>query len=339
VNSAGGQGLLSDNGVINIDGDVAAPSGCGACAYNSSGSGTGNAQILIDGTIAADTYVRLGSTDKGITDTVPTTKLSYHTYNENGFTVWVKDAGGGISASPVSLPSSGGNSVITLTGAKLPGGVYIAVFDDEDDFVDIEGLTTGDAETQTLALAFPANPSTTKDMVYTVKAMTDRTNWDPMTATVTVAKADAEPEADPPTVVTNAVTGITDAGATLSGNVTSDGGASVSERGFVYGTGSNPQIGGAGVTKVAAGSGTGGFTATLSGLAADTTYHVRAYAINSEGTSYGTDISFRTADDDLDEIPKTGDSSSPWVWWLLGGVSAAGIAALLIFGRRKLCRR
>ena len=33
---------------------------------------------------------------------------------------------------------------------------------------------------------------------------------------------------------------------------------------------------------------------TIYGLAANTTYHVRAYAINSAGTSYGTDVSFST---------------------------------------------
>ena len=38
--------------------------------------------------------------------------------------------------------------------------------------------------------------------------------------------------------------------------------------------------------------------------------------------------------DDLDDIPKTGDDSSPWVWWLLCGISAAG-GALGIMGKRK----
>ena len=39
--------------------------------------------------------------------------------------------------------------------------------------------------------------------------------------------------------------------------------------------------------------------------------------------------------DDLDDIPKTGDDSSPWVWWLLCGVSAAGVALLVGLGKRK----
>ncbi len=102
------------------------------------------------------------------------------------------------------------------------------------------------------------------------------------------------PEDNPPAVVTNTVTDITASGATLNGNVTSDGGATVTARGFVYGATANPAIGGAGVTQAASGSGTGAFTANISGLTAGSTYHVRAYATNSEGTSYGTDVTFTT---------------------------------------------
>lgn len=39
--------------------------------------------------------------------------------------------------------------------------------------------------------------------------------------------------------------------------------------------------------------------------------------------------------DDMDDIPKTGDNSSNLVWWLLCGASAAGITALVVFGKLK----
>ena len=42
-----------------------------------------------------------------------------------------------------------------------------------------------------------------------------------------------------------------------------------------------------------------------------------------------------TLPDDLDDIPKTGDDSSPWIWWLLGGVSAAGIVVVTMLSKRK----
>ncbi len=40
-------------------------------------------------------------------------------------------------------------------------------------------------------------------------------------------------------------------------------------------------------------------------------------------------------EDGLDDIPKTGDDNSQWVWWLLGGVSAAGIGLLAVLNKRK----
>lgn len=331
----------NDGCLIEITGDVTATydAGIGAAAF---GVLDTSAQIIIGGIITAPIYVQVGGLDKNSGETVPTTKLGYNTYNKDGFTVWVKDAGGGISASPASLPSSGGDSVITLTGAHLPAGVHISVFDGSGNSVGIDGITTGDSLTQTVSLAFPANPSTTADAVYIVKALTDRINWDTMTATVTVAKAtpsDPEPdpsdEADKPTVMTNSVSGVTATGATLSGNVVSSGGATVTERGFVYGKAANPVIGGAGVTKVVAGFGKGSFTSAVSGLEPGTDYHVRAYAINSEGTAYGADVAFRTADIG---IPKTGDNSG-FILPLVFCLSAAGIIGLGLFCRKKLYSR
>lgn len=98
--------------------------------------------------------------------------------------------------------------------------------------------------------------------------------------------------AAPPSVTTSSVTGVTSNSATAGGNVIADGGASVTERGVVYATQPNPTMESG--TKVISGSGTGSFTASLSGLAASTTHYVRAYAINSAGTAYGTQVSFVT---------------------------------------------
>ncbi|WP_159434575.1 MBG domain-containing protein, partial [Flavobacterium flevense] len=99
-----------------------------------------------------------------------------------------------------------------------------------------------------------------------------------------------------PTVTTTTASGITATGATFSGEVTADGGASVTERGFVYGTAANPTTAN---TKVQDGTGTGTFTENITGLTAETTYYVRAYAINSAGTSYGSQVSFTTSTPDL----------------------------------------
>lgn len=94
-----------------------------------------------------------------------------------------------------------------------------------------------------------------------------------------------------PTVTTSSATNITYTSATISGNVTSDGGTAITERGVVYGTNQNPTTAN---TKVTSGSGTGSFSCSLSNLQDGTTYYVRAYAVNKKGTSYGEQKSFTT---------------------------------------------
>ncbi len=95
-----------------------------------------------------------------------------------------------------------------------------------------------------------------------------------------------------PTITTTSVTGITQTTASSGGNVTSDGGASVTARGVCWSTSSNPTTAN---SKTTDGSGTGSFTSAITGLSANTTYHVRAYATNSVGTGYGSDIQFTTS--------------------------------------------
>jgi hypothetical protein len=95
-----------------------------------------------------------------------------------------------------------------------------------------------------------------------------------------------------PTVSTDSTTNITTNSAKAWGNVSSDGGSTVTERGIVYSTTANPTIGTG--TKVNAGSAIGVFSSILTGLPENTLYHVRAYAINAKGTSYGDDKSFTT---------------------------------------------
>ena len=108
-----------------------------------------------------------------------------------------------------------------------------------------------------------------------------------------------------PTVSTTAEASVTSSAAELGGNVTSDGGVTVTERGVVYSSSdTDPNIGDAGVTKDTNGSGTGSFSETISGLSSKTTYYFKAYAINSEGTSYGSVDNFTT----LNNAPTTANN-------------------------------
>jgi gliding motility-associated-like protein len=94
-----------------------------------------------------------------------------------------------------------------------------------------------------------------------------------------------------PTLTTGNPAAIAAHSATLTGNVSSDGGASVTEKGIVYGLAANPTIAD---SKIANGAGTGAISVNAAGLAGSTTYHVRAYATNTIGTAYGTDQTFIT---------------------------------------------
>ncbi len=94
------------------------------------------------------------------------------------------------------------------------------------------------------------------------------------------------------TVTTASISALTASGAVAGGNVTADGGGAISARGVCYGTTANPDI----TTGLHTTNGTGAgiFSSTLSGLTDGTVYYIRAYATNSAGTAYGTQVQLLT---------------------------------------------
>jgi len=94
-----------------------------------------------------------------------------------------------------------------------------------------------------------------------------------------------------PTLTTSTPTNIDITSATLGGNITSDGNATVTERGICYSNSPSPNTTN---SKLAIGTGTGIYSNSINGLTANTTYYVRSYAINSQGTAYGNEVSFKT---------------------------------------------
>lgn len=95
----------------------------------------------------------------------------------------------------------------------------------------------------------------------------------------------------PPTVTTSTITNITASTAIGGGNVTSQGSSMVTTRGVCWNTTGNPTISD---SNTADGSGTGSFVSNMTGLICGTTYYARAYATNSAGTAYGSEVSFTT---------------------------------------------
>ncbi len=98
---------------------------------------------------------------------------------------------------------------------------------------------------------------------------------------------------DKPTVETIAASNITMNSASVECNVTTDGGSFVSERGICYSRFENPSLSD---SVRYAGTGIGRYTCEMTNLSNATTYYIRAFATNSEGTSFGDVISIRTVE-------------------------------------------
>lgn len=94
-----------------------------------------------------------------------------------------------------------------------------------------------------------------------------------------------------PIVSTKPVSDITSSSAIGGGTIASDGGAAITAKGICWSAAINPTIAD---TKTSDGDGLAQFSSVLSGLTENTMYHVRAYATNSVGTSYGEDVLFTT---------------------------------------------
>ena len=102
-----------------------------------------------------------------------------------------------------------------------------------------------------------------------------------------------------PSVTTTEITQITSTGAKTGGTITSEGSGTITARGVCWSTGTTPTIKD---NKTSDGAGAGIFSSTMTGLNGLTTYFVRAYATNSEGTGYGMILSFTTLGvTDIDE--------------------------------------
>ena len=96
-----------------------------------------------------------------------------------------------------------------------------------------------------------------------------------------------------PAVTTQAVTNIAQIAATGNGNLTDLGVPNPFQHGVVWSTVANPTVTDNRTTDGPAGT-TGTFTSNITGLIPGTLYHVRAYAWNAAGISYGNDVSFTT---------------------------------------------
>ena len=153
-----------------------------------------------------------------------------------------------------------------------------------------------------------------------------------------------------PTVTTPTSTNLTSTSVTLGGNVSFDGGNSLTAVGVLYSmthTNSNPQLSGNGVTQLTATAATGVFTISVIHLTPDASYTFVAFATNGVGATYTSVLQFKTGpnhDPTLVRVPTgpasplygttgafsvlgndvdTGESSLTYTWGIIGNIPAA----------------
>ncbi len=108
----------------------------------------------------------------------------------------------------------------------------------------------------------------------------------------------------PPTVNTDhPLTTVSENGATLLGTLSDGGDSAVTTEGFEYGL-ATPSYGTT-TTSTSVGFGNGQFNAIITSLVCGTTYHYRAYAVNSAGRANGSDETFTTSDCPVNVLPVT----------------------------------
>ena len=168
--------------------------------------------------------------------------------------------------------------VIPLLGTKIKAG---------NNEISVGSFTPTDQGTLTWNLAnIPTDAAAgTYEFTWTQTAG----NGDIVYTKITLVIKSAAPPVVAPSVSTGSYSGVTSNSATVSGNVTDDGGESVTY-GIAYSTSSNPTTG----TTVGFGTGARSFSGSLTGLLANTTYYYRAFASNSAGVTYGNQGSFTT---------------------------------------------
>ena len=94
-----------------------------------------------------------------------------------------------------------------------------------------------------------------------------------------------------PLLNTISANNITGDSAILGGSIINDGGATITQKGVCWSTSPNPTLSN---NYTNDGNGNISYNSQLSGLIGNTTYYVRAYATNSAGTGYGSQITFTT---------------------------------------------
>ena len=242
----------------------------------------------------------------------------------------------GCSSNNESVPEVVPQAPTSLTGVLVNGQVNLTWVDNSTNEVGFKierKISTGSFSVIYTAVAnstsySDSSVSASQTYIYRVNSYNATGNSANYTNEVTISIPNAVVL---PTVQSTSISSLLTTSAVSGGNVTADGGATVTARGVVWSTSPNPTV--ALASKTLDGTGTGSFSSNISGLTANTAYYVRAYATNSVGTSYGNEINFTTISIVLPTIQTTAISSLLTTSAVSGGnVTADGGAPVTVRG-------
>ena len=236
----------------------------------------GDIALEVNGS-ATGTDVSLGALSNTAGFTEPDTMSEFYDFSMVSAPTVQTDAASSVTASGFTANGNATND----NGASITDrGFYVGTNSDytQNTKTSVGGSGTGAFTLAKTGLVF--------NTTYYITAYATNSEGEGRGATITQNTSNASA----PSVTTNSMDNVSFTSMRANGNVTADGGATVTERGFYFGTSSNY----ASNSKITAGSGTGSYSSQRNSISSSTTYYATAYAINAAGETRGSTVSAQT---------------------------------------------
>tara|TARA_R100000231_G_scaffold39691_1_gene34449 strand:- start:10813 stop:12132 length:1320 start_codon:yes stop_codon:yes gene_type:complete len=237
----------------------------------------GDIALEVNGS-ATGTDVSLGALSNTAGFTEPDAMSDFYDFSMVSAPTVQTDAASSVTASSFTANGNATND----NGASITDrGFYIGT---DSNYANNTKTSVGGSGTGTFLLA---KTGLVFNTTYYITAYATNSEGEGRGATITQNTSNASP----PTITTEAITSVSYTSMTGNADLTADGGATVTQRGFYYGTSSSY----ASNTKLNLGGGVvNPFSYSFGSLSTNTTYYVTAYAINAAGESVGATVNAQT---------------------------------------------